>query len=364
MEEKKNKKNLENFLFERVDPWEDIGYVKGKTYLDFGEEYIRCGKWSKVLRCSEGHTFAQKLVCGREWCPSCSQDFSPFHKRRIANLIDRVFSMNELGYLVITVPPPAREFFKDPKILSQVRKDWTKYLREKGIKKGVSRWHFFGSGKIHEDEKLNFMRYHPHLNLLIESAKLDKKTLNEMRDFWREWLNENFNLSLRKTVIWYQYIKLNDDDNEKEMKRKLNLVWHRLKYITRPTFKRLLPENRRFAMKLFKFKNTSWFGKFDREKGKKRFLKWLELLSLEEKEKDDVSSIYNKILEKKCPHCQKELKYGEIVDTSRVRLFLIKEYDCGIFEFDYEKYFIEDLLRDEHRKKKKYRWVEVEYATL
>lgn|GEM_PF-3068654 len=52
----------------------------------FEDTSHKCGYWSIMGQCENGHTFAKKIGCGREWCPDCRQ---VFEKRRFGRWLPK-----------------------------------------------------------------------------------------------------------------------------------------------------------------------------------------------------------------------------------------------------------------------------------
>ncbi|MBA7534263.1 hypothetical protein ES705_26509 [subsurface metagenome] len=257
---------------------------RGSRYVGFGKEADNCGRWGMLKECEQGHKILKRLVCGREWCPVCGQDDSEHHHRRISRLIDRVFSMDSVGYFVFEVPLAQRGYFEDVGMLRAASFYLSKMLKREGFSKAVRRWHFYGKARVKEAKKLNLDKYHPHLNVLCDvsggwadwdscsevgTGFVDKELIRRLRRLWSEWLRDNTDGMYRVAPVYYAF----SDDVSK--------IWHWARYITRSTFKVLTDSNRHIASDLYQFSNTSWWGVFsddDKARGRARFEAWLETL--------------------------------------------------------------------------------------
>lgn len=279
---------------------------RGSRYVSFGKEADNCGRWGMLKECEQGHKIIKRLVCGREWCPVCGQDDSEHHKRRIARLIDRVFSMDSVGYFVFEVPLAWRGYFEDVGMLRAASLYLSRMLGREGFPKAVRRWHYFGkpvfitgdNDFIGEDKKLELGKYHPHLNCLCLGGHIGKKKLRRIRRLWSNWLKVNCGQKWRRTApVWYHYA------------RSAGKKWHWVRYITRPTFKALTDGNRHIAADLFSFNNTSWWGVFsdaDRARGRARFEAWLETLPERKKEAAVDVAAHDAYESGLCPVCGAE----------------------------------------------------------
>ncbi|GAJ15788.1 unnamed protein product, partial [marine sediment metagenome] len=205
----------------------------------------------------------KRLVCGREWCPICGKDDSEHHKRRIARLVDRVFSMDSVGYFVFEVPLAQRGYFEDVGMLRAASLYLGKMLKREGFSKAVRRWHFYGKAKVTEAKKLKLDKYHPHLNVLCDvtgrwadwdscsdvgTGYIELELIKRIRGLWSAWLRENTDNVYRVAPVHYEF---SDEPGQ---------IWHWVRYITRSTFKALTDSNRHIASDLFQFNNVSWWG--------------------------------------------------------------------------------------------------------
>ena len=127
----------------------------------------RCPGWFCMGLCEDGHQWAKELYCGREWCSSCR---GLVHRRRMARWWDKAQQLHQMGYLVVTFPPEDRQGLRAKVDLAEVGKVATVGVREL-FPRGLRRWHFFG-----EDHGAG-IQYHPHLNYLVDGARLRKAEL-------------------------------------------------------------------------------------------------------------------------------------------------------------------------------------------
>jgi len=282
---------------------------KRVRYVSFGKEAENCGRWGMLKECAAGHWIMKRLVCGREWCPVCGKDDSEHHKRRIARLVDRVFSMDSVGYFVFEVPLAQRGYFEDVGMLRAASLYLGKMLKREGFSKAVRRWHFYGKAKVTEAKKLDLSKYHPHLNVLCDvtgrwadwdscsdvgTGYIELELIRRIRHFWSAWLEANTDGVYRLAPVYYEF---SDEPGQ---------IWHWVRYITRSTFKVLTDSNRHIASDLFGFNNTSWWGVFndaDKVRGREWFEKWLETLP-ERKRRDAVDVVAHDAYESGlCPVC-------------------------------------------------------------
>ena len=300
---------------------------RGSSYKGLGLEAENCGKFATAKECDEGHITLKKLVCGREWCPYCGEDHSEFHHRRMTRLLPRVFSMDSVGYLVFGIRLSQRSFFHDVVALRAARRYLHRLLRRRGIKCGVSRWHFYGEA-TEEDflAALDYTRYHPHLNVLCESGYIPLKKLRRIRILWSMWLDSYCGMPGGGIApVYYAY--------SREPGKKYNWV----KYVTRPTFKKLNQGNRHIASELFSFNNCSWFGGFTPEKvaaGLARLEAWRD--TLPEKERHEVASVaaHESFCAGQCVVCGAETHDWEGIQ--RVSSFsVIHDYGGGLYYVKY-----------------------------
>jgi len=205
----------------------------------------KCPGYFVVGQCRNGHRFAKELYCGREWCPVCGEDESPAHMRRFARWVGKAQQLSTIGYLVFTLPEEVRSRYRSKSRLNELTKRVTGgdksrriegMLKGMGFDRGLARWHWFGEtpGK-----------WHPHLNVMIESGHL---THSQLRSIKRAYAGI---LGVKVAVVNYSYTPL------------VPKMVHVLKYVTRATF-RDYTWDERMAAELYNFRNMrswgSWSG--------------------------------------------------------------------------------------------------------
>jgi hypothetical protein len=250
-------------------------------------------------QCANGHFYAKALVCGKEWCPDCGRDDSIIHKRRQARWWGKVMQMRKVGYLVLTIPEELREEFKNKKALQDLRKYVTRKLKRMGYARGLQRYHWAGDCPICRGHGCKICAgtgcdtiYKPHLNVLIEEGFISKlngaweSKIDLLKNDLVTWFNTNFKETLKannmasfKGNVFYSYCGL----HKKTKTDKPHRI-HKLKYITRSTFRHYQPA---IAELLKGFRTTSTWGKW--KKCEQPITS--ELVSLEQG---------------LCPHCLKE----------------------------------------------------------
>lgn len=208
--------------------------------------------------CEGGHHFAKLLLCGKEWCPDCGADGSAVHKRRISRWWGKVMSMEQMGYLVLTVPPQIRESFKNQVVLSAFRTYVKRYLQRQGYERGLVRYHWAGDdGKI----------WHPHLNILLEGGFMSPKEMRALKRDLGRYFKKMFPQSLKgktpKINAWYSYANPKAEGFERHK-------IHKLKYILRSTLTKIdvvrNAKDKELAKVLKGFRTTSTWGKWPKDK--------------------------------------------------------------------------------------------------
>ncbi|MBA7694045.1 hypothetical protein ES703_102646 [subsurface metagenome] len=205
----------------------------------------KCPGHFVVGQCKNGHRFAKELYCGREWCPVCGEHESPAHMRRFARCVGKAQQLRSIGYLVFTLPEEVRGRYRSKARLNELTKRVTAgdksqhiegMLKGMGFDRGLARWHFFG-------EKPG--KWHPHLNVIVESGHLTQGQLRSIRRAYAGILGVDV------AVVNYSYTKV------------VPKMVHVLKYVTRATF-RDYAWDERMAARLYNFRNMrswgSWSG--------------------------------------------------------------------------------------------------------
>lgn len=259
-----------------------------ETILNNGAR-LSCTAGYIAGHCARGHKFVKAVFCGREWCPSCGQDGSPAHLRRIARWMPKISQMPQVGYFVITIPEVARPWFTKPEQLTDFRTFIKRKLQRDGYGRGLIRWHLFGDCKSCNGKGCRFCeytgagtKYHPHLNILVEGGKIKKADFAQYFPAFRKSLSAYFKrvtgLDDLPGVVNYQYTN--------EAGKKMHLM----KYITRSTHRIF---NKEIAENLKGYRITSSWGK------------WSKVTEQPRGEYSDLISIENNI----CPCCAEAITW-------------------------------------------------------
>lgn len=265
-----------------------------------------CPGWMLVGRCVNNHRWAKELFCGREWCPTCGDEWSATHQRRFARWLPKAERMETMGYLVVTFPPRARRKLRKKAQLSRVGKAIKVILLELGADRGLRRWHWFG-------EKSAI--WHPHFNALIDGGYRSEGWLLEIRRRIAHLVGE------RDVVVHYSY------------SGELGKMVHWLKYITRSTF---LKESwdPGMAAELYNFRNTwswGWKDRWGKWKGEPAWS--LEDLGGEAEVHGLVDALAVQSLEGGlCPKCREPLDWDKPVRISWLEVWQGKALGAGYHE--------------------------------
>lgn len=216
--------------------------------------------------CKNGHRFAKAILCGKEYCPSCGENWSWVHQRRYYRWLPKLRTFDTVGYLVITLPQEVRSFFLDKDKLNEFRRYIIRFMKRNGYERGLSRWHWCGD----DGEK-----WHPHLNLLFEETWIEKDHLVKMRELILAKLEVMTGRLIKTIVMNYSYSK-------NRVKHK-----HWLRYVTRATF-RVWDDKIGYVVKGYR-NNVVW-GKWTNE--------------------DDQNDVA-KLEKGKCPICDTKIDWGE-----------------------------------------------------
>jgi len=270
-----------------------FSYVKLNRKGSLREDGKICGEFAITGKCENGHHYLKILYCGREWCPLCREQS---HNRRISRWLPRIAVMKEgFGLFVFTIPEQLRVFYMEKENLSQLRSYIRKRLRQiyGPNLRGLARWHWFS-------EK-NPYKYHPHLNVMLDSfQKLSKEELRQLKEDYKRALERFTGQKIAsetnpegKVDVHYQFVSASSikeeflkiqrrEKKQSKILRKKHIKairkrlasgesldevcqdiyravrYHRLRYITRPTF---LQYEAVLAKKLHGFRNCSVWGK-------------------------------------------------------------------------------------------------------
>lgn len=207
-----------------------------------------CPGWATVGTCPKGHRYAKELSCGREWCPTCQEENSVAHNRRMARWLPKARQLSQMGYLVITLPQSVRWQLENKPHLRYAYDRIIDVLAGKRcgrrgrvgayFPRGLARWHWYG-------EQAGV--FHPHLNALVEGGYIGRHKLRELRRHLASALHT------KDLVINYQFTR----DTRKML--------HWLKYTTRATMlsREWAPD---FADNtLYNFRNARYWGNWGAE---------------------------------------------------------------------------------------------------
>lgn len=202
-----------------------------------------------------------------------------------------------VSYLVITTPQEIRDKFEDHEVLKRFRRYIVRKMKRLGFEAGKVRYHWTGdlTGKRGE--------FYPHLNFLgVGRGYLSKKEIEEMKADITKWFKAELGVETKRVVLYYQVVK------------GIAKVWHKVRYITRPTLLMIEDEEKRQEIwdKIVRgFTNDISFGKFgelEREVLENEVLK--ELLNELEKENVELPGMMATILFfNRCPICFGEVKW-------------------------------------------------------
>jgi hypothetical protein len=250
-----------------------------KRYLD-----PPCGEFLAVGECENGHRFGKEVFCGREWCRGC-RDVS--HMRRLARWLPKAQQLPRIGYFVITFPPELRPLLRNPKALAVVGRRAARVMRSLGYSRGLRRWHFFGDKST---------AYNPHLNILVDGDYLPKSEPGQKP---RPGELEYVIAVLRRKMIppgLRSQLK-HEQDIHYSYHRSPSRIYHKLKYITRPTFLEY-SWDKPLALSLRGFRNTACWGSWHGS----------AVWSVEQVEQGRMAALVD-LVGSICPHCKTALHW-------------------------------------------------------
>lgn len=278
-----------------------------------------CGQFAVVGRCTldKTHVVGRRIDCAREWCPRCGEDRSAAHKKRYWALMAKARQMHELGVFVLTFGEEAREQLRTKEALRATARAITKVFRAHGFKRGWSRWHWFGDPscpcgskqvevwadkaankagikcklckRSHEYRQLR-PKWHPHLNVAVDGGYISPDRLENIKQALRR-------ITIAPFVIHYSTTG-----------RIPGKILHRLRYITRSTFRaqEWAPD---MILELKHLKNQTHWGLATRQsKGHWAGPPVWELKELPTVDQADIGEVAD-IMAGKCPLCDGFLKW-------------------------------------------------------
>lgn len=194
-----------------------------------------CGQYAVRGVCGGcGTSFAKELLCGREWCPVCGENWSSIHQQRFSRLLPRAQQMQGIGYFVLEFPISSRGNYHTKVALRTFGQRAKGAFKSLGYSRGLRRWHYFGDKNT---------RYNPHLNVIVDGAYLKPERLADIKEYLRLVLDEP------QLIVNYSY------------RQSVFEMVHCLKYITRATFRDRSWDGV-LADELHNFRNTSYWGKW------------------------------------------------------------------------------------------------------
>jgi hypothetical protein len=275
-------------------------YQEGKQY--FAELYLSgqipiCSKGFVTGGCSDGHKYANNVLCGKEFCSDCGRDGSPIHCTRFLRWWPKADNFNSLGYYVVTIPECIREYYKSKIRLSEFRTAIKNKFKELGYTSGLMRWHLFGSCKSCGGKNCKECNYtgagknfNPHLNILIEGGYIENleadKNFSALKNFIKSYFKRKNNYT-DYVVLNYSYASKTEN--------KINFV----KYITRSTFRIYDFE---LAKIFFNYRMTSTFGNFK-----------------EVNQEQKIQSIEHKLENNICIICSKAIKWNKLTKITEIQ---------------------------------------------
>ena len=255
-----------------------------------------CGAWALVGQCRNGHCFAAKLYCGREWCSECREQI---HRRRIARWLPKAQQLESMGYWVITFPLELRPLLRNKAILRKVGKKAVAVLRSEGFSRGLRRWHWFGDTPG---------VYNPHLNVIVDGKYLRGEKLEAVKQAIRgallpRTMRQHYNL-----VINYSYTKAPGK------------MYHTLKYVTRATFLDYTWDDC-MASRLWNFRNNLSWGKWEGPEVWPVNTRKLELCAISE------------LQQNRCPTCGEALRWrSKPVDSIWLLIWGARDIGAGYYQ--------------------------------
>lgn len=155
---------------------------------DYKVLHPACGAQVSLQGCADGHLYGISAICGREWCDKCGGHRGRAHNRRVGQFLAMTQEWASVAYAVLTIPLELRGPFRDLRLLSKAGASLRRWLREHGVKRGVTRWHLYGeaeSSGVCEESPLSGPGFAPHLNILCEAGYLSPDLLAALRRTWR-----------------------------------------------------------------------------------------------------------------------------------------------------------------------------------
>ena len=275
--------------------FEDNGYFKDARKIEI------CGQNFALFKCSNGHEKYTRMTCHREYCPTCGKDGSQEHKKRTVRALDRLMWAPVMGYWVFTLPDNISQSRPDIEILKILsKKAWGIVSKNFETPGGMIRTHLMGEQQG---------KFHIHINVLFPITRPDGRgmvsedTIAKCKDEWTKFVNEVFNLSLKKTVSHYNFATTP------------GMKAHKIKYVLRPVvdyeqFSSLPDDARKYILSLAGWHNTRWFGKLSNPKYKE----FLESMNIDPKARAEK----DQNLSKSCPVCGEKYRFTDVIHKDQL----------------------------------------------
>jgi len=238
----------------------------------------KCGLWSKIGQCENGHRFAVQLFCGKPWCELCRDII---HHRKIASLLPKAQQLLPAGSWVIRPPNEIQPLFQPRLARRRFIKAVIKALKSLGYRRGLVFTHYFGDDPT---------KYAFHLQVLVGGGWLEPEPLDDLKRKLRRLI-----YSKRIVDRWGDKLDINY-----HFKPTQGQVYQALEYCTRPTFTQF-DGNERLADSIKGEHTIRRWGSWDEAP------KW-QLAESNKKLQSLVS-----LEQGKCPTCGKPITWGKRV---------------------------------------------------
>ncbi len=292
------------------------------------------------------HTYAKEILCNRDQCPTCGRRGSDAHRRRYGRIVPKVQQLSQIGYFTIQFLEKDRPNFRTKEALQKAGKAVKKVLKSLGFDRGLRRWDWFGEPKCPvcwrpmqwaqndtEDDRdweckhghgrfsvdavtPSTMKWHPHVNVLVEGRYLEKSALAEIQrelslalvGAWDVELSPKGGIKKINSGVILHYEYAEDGEDAPKHAKFVRQALHWARYIEKPTFLGVSwdPE---MAATLYNFRNGSWWGSWKDPKA------W-ELETQEDSE--DLGDLIA-LLECRCPVDGAPIRWeGKIMPASKL----------------------------------------------
>ncbi|MBA7679929.1 hypothetical protein ES703_88235 [subsurface metagenome] len=236
----------------------------------------KCGLWAVVGTCQNGHRFAKRLDCGRQWCQTCRE---ATHNRRLARTLPRAQQILPLQYWVVRPPDELQPLLRSRVARGRFIQRIKKAFKTIGYDRGLTFIHYFGDKSP---------KYAFHLNVLVDGGHLDPAILDTLKCELRR-------LIYPERVIDRWGDKLDIWMNWRGTRPK---ILHTLRYCTKATFlDRSWDEP--LSSTVFRERTASWWGNW------RQPVKWQ--LSKSERRLETLVSLETG----KCPVCGEPLEWAK-----------------------------------------------------